>query len=77
MVYGNLFLNLIAMVYFEADNSSSWVASKLANPESARALAMARDGIGAQALIHCHTGGTRGNVYFSGCLTCGTHVVNG
>lgn len=67
-------------VYFKAENNSFWAASKLvrgAVPEPARMAAVAHDVIGAQASIQCHTGGTPGNVYFSGCHICVTPVVSG
>lgn len=61
-------------VYFKAKNSSFRVATKLARwagLESARVLAVARNGIRAQTPIQRHTGGTPGNIYLSGCLMCG------
>lgn len=68
------------LVYFEAKNKSLLVASKWAHgavPESARFPAAAHDGIRAQALIQCYTGGMSGNVYVYRCLICETPVVNG
>lgn len=33
--------------------------------------------VGTRTPIQCHTGGTPGNVYFLGCLICGTLVISG